>query len=87
MKVTRLDMGFCPYCNHKLDAASAGPNNPQAVPKPGDITICIGCANVLIFDVGRRPQRPTMGELQEAMQDPSVLRAIQIIRHVIRDKL
>jgi len=48
--ITRLDHGNdCPGCGKKLDAVSC-PDNPERLPSSGDITVCMHCATVLMFD-------------------------------------
>lgn len=39
----------CPYCNKKLDAASCF-SDLDAIPSPGDLTVCFGCLGILEFD-------------------------------------
>jgi hypothetical protein len=85
MKTTRLqDTSACPYCAHKLDAATAGPANPKAVPSPGDGTICIECGGVLIFAEGLTVRRPTPDELAEILALPRVGEMIQAIHRLPR---
>ena len=47
MKTTRFKLSRCLRCGKPLDAATdfAG----KAVPKPGDISICMGCNYVMAF--------------------------------------
>jgi hypothetical protein len=49
----------CPSCGCTLNAA-VDPNEPTAVPRPGDMTICMSCCKVLIFteDLGVRLAGP-----------------------------
>lgn len=47
MRQTRLPASQCPYCETKLDAATD--LETVVMPKPGDISICIKCAQLLIF--------------------------------------
>jgi hypothetical protein len=47
--IVRPDEGdpTCPMCNAKLDAATHLPG--KAVPKPGDVSVCAGCGELLQF--------------------------------------
>ena len=42
----------CPICFYKLDAATCVDGNAR--PKPGDLTVCINCAELLVFDESLR---------------------------------
>lgn len=49
-----LDNGWrkdsvCPYCSYKVDSGFL-PNDPKAIPRAGDLTLCIQCAEVSQFD-------------------------------------
>lgn len=58
MTVTKLAADGCPVCHHKLDAASnAGPDD-DTPPGPGDFTVCINCASVLVFSDDMTLRRP-----------------------------
>ena len=48
---TILDSDKCPYCGYELDTCS-NPNDFESKQKPqeGDISICINCAKLLVFD-------------------------------------
>lgn len=45
-----LERDHCPVCNRKLDAATEVAGDGDAGPRPGDLTICIGCAAILGFE-------------------------------------
>lgn len=40
---------YCPYCNHHVDRAFI-PGKEGAVPSVGDLSLCIRCADVSIFN-------------------------------------
>ena len=62
MKTTRLPPASCPSCEKKLDAATH-PTGDVA-PSPGDVTICLGCQDILIFTEELGLRRPTDQELE-----------------------
>lgn len=70
MRTHRLANAKCPYCDSKIDGAS----DPlgDAEPKPGDITICIYCAGLMVFDQLLIPRFPTDEEVIEARKHPEV---------------
>lgn len=64
---TRMAPCRCPFCGHKIDAATPGPfEPPDAKPLPGDFSVCVGCVAIVVFDgdpLGLR--KPTEEELHE----------------------
>jgi hypothetical protein len=68
---TRLAQDVCPYCGHLLDSATAMDDAP-ARPKPGDVTMCIKCGFLLVFDDTMRLTKPDEALLVEAMEHPDV---------------
>ena len=52
---------YCPICEHKIDRASCvSESGEYATPTAGDATVCIRCANWLVFrdDLSMRPMTP-----------------------------
>lgn len=39
----------CPVCSHVLDSATGVPGQGDARPKPGDLSVCLKCGEVLEF--------------------------------------
>jgi serine protease inhibitor ecotin len=60
---------------------AADPANPDAKPDPGDVTICIQCAQLLVFtgDLTLRAAKP--GEIE---MTPEIWRAQQLVRRLDR---
>lgn len=86
LRDTRTPACRCPYCGHNLDAAMSGnPKNPDAVPKPGDVSVCISCASVLVF----KPDLTLRGELYpgEVPINEVIRRAQQAVRMLDRRKM
>jgi uncharacterized protein with PIN domain len=52
----------CPSCGKLLDAASSFKN---AVPSPGDFSICINCGHILVFADDLTVRNPTDAEIVE----------------------
>lgn len=77
---------ICPICTAHHDATSnlTGPNRPG----DGDITVCIVCAGVSIYDFSRpgKLRFPTDDELVEIDKDPEVAR-IRWALGVVRDRM
>jgi len=60
----------CVYCLCELDAAYSSSARP---PQPGDVSICIECAGILIF-TGDGLRAPTMSEWRELTADDHLMR-------------
>jgi hypothetical protein len=70
---TRLPPQMCLSCGRLVDAASDVEG--KSVPKPGDVTICIGCAHVMVFTEDLKLREPTAQEAEEIAEDDKVARA------------
>jgi hypothetical protein len=83
MKTTRVPETNCPACGARFSAATAAIDD--AVPKPGDWTLCIECGVVLAFDETLTPRALTEDEQREADADPRIRKiqhAHQMMRHL-----
>lgn len=61
----------CPFCGYAADAATCFEND-EARPRPGDFSLCLECAEVLVFDDEVALRKPAAGELEAA---PSYIRS------------
>ena len=74
LRDTRTPKSNCPFCLHKLDAAMSGdPAHPDVMPKPGDFSVCISCASILVFTDDLRLRAPNPGELETAFREDILL--------------
>lgn len=55
----------CPVCQTKLDCCSH-PSDDTVLPVQGDLTICLYCGEILMFDVDMNLKSPTPEEIVEA---------------------
>jgi hypothetical protein len=70
--------GPCPKCGKLLDGwAETGHGD---APSEGDPTVCVYCAEVLLFDADLRPRLPTQAEYVELMTDRDVQQAVAMAR-------
>lgn len=66
----------CPACSAVVDAATAM-DGSDASPAPGDVTVCLYCARVLIFTAdGLR--LPTFEEIEQLAGNEDLVRAVAI---------
>jgi hypothetical protein len=80
---TRLSESNCPACGKGFNAATAAVGD--AVPKPGDWTLCIECGVVLAFDETLMPRALTEDEQREAEADPRIRKvqhAYRMMKHL-----
>ena len=80
---TKLTEVRCPYCDGALDAAS---HMSEAVrPKPGDLSVCLYCAQPLVFDAFLIPGKPAPGEVEAIfVADPAFADEVRQIQRAIR---
>ncbi len=75
---TRTPPNTCHTCGKVLDAATDTGDAPT--PRPGDVSICIGCGELMIFTKGLRLRMPTVKEKRDCLQNPKVMAAQLFIR-------
>ena len=81
-----LPVSFCPVCNYKLDAATPA-DDPDAVPEPGCVSVCIHCVSVHVFGDDLRLRPPTAEELDRLRTDPEIRAAVsRAVANVVRLK-
>lgn len=76
---TRLAVDHCPKCGHILDAAT-GATDDKAVPRGGDVTLCIKCGEILTFTKDLKVRFPTKKEKLKFTSNPVVIKAQIFIR-------
>ena len=72
----------CPNCHKVLDGAA----NTQGTggPQPGDATVCLYCATILLFDAETRLRLPAPDELEHMKGERDLWRTLQRIQQAIR---
>jgi hypothetical protein len=78
----------CPHCGRPLDSvmqvvAKGNPSPPKG-PKPGDVSVCIGCAGLHVFTKTLSRRKMTYLEEMELEREPEAWKAIQHARESIR---
>lgn len=66
----RVKKNICLICNHQLDGATQV--NGDEEPKLGDVSICIECGNIALFDDNLGLRQPTIEEEREILKDPNI---------------
>ena len=75
--MAKMKPSLCPKCKMILNGATHL-QDVEKSPRPGDVTVCVVCAEVLVFDDDLMLRRPLVGEIDE--NDP------ELQRHVIAVK-
>ena len=60
----QVKTSICPKCFTILSAAT-NMDDENLRPKPGDVTVCLYCAEVLVFNEDLTLRRPLAGEIED----------------------
>ena len=74
---TRTAPTACPACGHRITAASHIDGN--MTPKPGDLTVCLYCATLLVFADGLSLRNLTDAEMIEAAGNKELLATMRFV--------
>ena len=77
MKTTRHKLTPCLNCGKELDAASGLEHD--STPSPGDMTVCLYCHHVMVYESELTLRNPTDAEVVEIAGDPSLLIVMQAL--------
>lgn len=70
--------GCCPYCGKSFNAAANMKNTVR--PRPGDWSVCIACAAVLVFNEDLTVRKPTAQESEQSTTIPQIFKMQMIVR-------
>ena len=76
---TRTPVSSCPACGKIIDALSR-PVDDDATPSPGDVTVCLYCAAVLIINTDLTVRSPLQGEMDRLETDMDLKKLQEIIQ-------
>jgi len=83
-ETTETKLDHCPYCKHKLCAASSV--GKVALPSPGDFSICRYCGSLLRFSEGLLLRGATVDEETELQKhQPQMWADICRFQRLLRD--
>lgn len=74
----------CPTCGAKNNAATCVSNDESIGPSKGDVTLCVVCGELLVFDENVNPVLPSPQELKNIFSDPDVAAMIRTSQMMIR---
>ena len=75
----------CPICGYQPDCASAA-DNSDSRPKPGDITVCLKCGEIMEFGSRMELQEASLDTLKAIQQDPEQWWYLCRTQELIRQK-
>lgn len=76
----RLPRSSCRTCGYGFDCGSAFGSDKR--PRPGDVSLCLQCATIGIYDANMFVVEPPMLLLLELERDPEILRLRELlVRH------
>lgn len=81
----RIPQAKCPHCDHVLNAASVPGRRRPPEPVEGDLSVCLGCGEVLMFDARQRLNKTTAAIL--AGLDPNEIAELRIVQRAVRSVL
>jgi hypothetical protein len=64
MKSFEITSCICPYCNSFINSCISIDESP---PKAGDISLCVYCKNISIYNKDSSLRKPSKEELEEIM--------------------
>ena len=76
---------ICRSCGAKLNAANIAVGHRKTKPKAGDVSICLYCGHVMVFDKHLMLREPNKHEMYLIAGDPYIL-AVQRARKLTGKK-
>ena len=70
----KVPKSYCPYCGQEC-IATAG----QAAPTAGDVTICIECAGICVFDEALALRKPNDAETADFAGDEDIQKMVAMV--------
>jgi hypothetical protein len=81
--VTRTKPTLCPYCGYLADSLGTTDGSPGA-PSPGDISICLNCAEVQVIADDMTLRKATPADLAEIAADPEWAASVRDAQTTLR---
>jgi hypothetical protein len=81
--ITVKEGNRCPNCNAKIPCQTSAIG--AHIPVPGDVSICINCQCILVFDETLSTRNPTAAEIEEFKSDTDLWKLIHKCRYYIKE--
>jgi hypothetical protein len=82
MRETRTPLALCPECGYAFDAATH--IGGRARPSPGDLSICLSCGTLLLFDDDLRPVVRAAAGVVDELPERQRAQVLASIDHIQR---
>jgi hypothetical protein len=79
MKAHKVNPAECPYCFTVQDRATEVTGESKG-PSENDISICVDCGGVSVFDERLEPRIPDGEEMEKIMEIPEVRIGVELIK-------
>ena len=71
-----------PACGRRIEGATCV-SDPDAVPGPGTVTLCLYCGHIMVFTENMTLRDPTVAEYMQIAGDPVIAKALRVRRRVM----
>lgn len=81
-KDTKIPPFKCPACNYHMDATTKAYGDGDAKPKQGDVSMCLMCGTLMVFNADLTVRKPTTDENLQFQSDPRIIQAQIAAAHI-----
>lgn len=64
---SRIPVSLCPECGYKMDGTAAAAAE-HLMPQAGDVSVCLNCGQLLLFEEAMTMRKPTREEVAELIR-------------------
>lgn len=82
MKDHRTKLSKCTSCGEAMDSAMNAQFGINNVPSSGDVTVCMYCSHIMIYDDNLILRDPSNDELIDIAANKDILRAVNAIAKI-----
>src|SRR5262245_33137345 len=83
----RTPSNHCLECGYELDCAAAPGTEPRRAPQAGDLSICVACGHLTVFDAELKLREPTQAEILEVAGDETLLKYMKARMRLRSEKM
>ncbi len=83
-RVAKVPLSTCKVCGYSADRATEAKSGLPHCPTPGDVTICLKCGEIYVFDENLMIREPTVDDALK--WDPDAFAQVAITQRLIRSR-